>query len=190
MARCIYGSAKSKPMILRSGVPQGSVLSPAIFNFFLSDCPTIADILSSYADDFSALESDADLEALSRKLQDALTPITEWAARKGLTIAPTKSQVTLFTPHNKQFGDRPAVSNNGVDVPLCLCPKILGVTFDTMFCFHKHILNIIAKAMQRLNLMKAVSGSSWGHNKETLLLTFKALVESVFSFAVAIWFPN
>jgi hypothetical protein len=173
-------------MILRSGVPKGSVRSPAIFNFFVSDCPTIADILSSYADNFLALESDA----LSRKLQDDLTPITEWAARKGLTIAPTKSQVTLFTPHNKQFGDHPAVSINGVDVPLCRSPKILGVTFDTTYCFHKHILDLVAKATQRLNLMKAVSGSSWGHDKETLLLTFKALVEYVFSFATAIWFPN
>jgi hypothetical protein len=74
-ARCPYGSATSKPMILRSGVPQGSVLFPALFNFFLSDCPTMSDILSSYADDFTALESDADLEALSLKLQEAITPL-------------------------------------------------------------------------------------------------------------------
>lgn len=59
-----------------------------------------------------------------------------------------------------------------------------------MYCFHKHILDIAAKASQRLNLMKALSGTSWGHNQETLLLTFKALVESVFSFATAVWFPN
>jgi hypothetical protein len=38
--------------------------------------------------------------------------------------------------------------------------------------------------------MKAVSGSDWGHDKETLFLTYKALVESLFSFCVGIWFPN
>jgi hypothetical protein len=81
-------------MILHSGVPQGSVLSPALFNFFVSDCPALADILTSYADDFSVLESDADLEALDRKLQEALAPITDWASRKKLTIAPAMSQVT------------------------------------------------------------------------------------------------
>jgi hypothetical protein len=67
-ACCIYGSAKSKSMILRSGVPQGSVLSLSLFNFFVSDCPTLADILTSYADDFTALESDPDLATLGRKL--------------------------------------------------------------------------------------------------------------------------
>jgi hypothetical protein len=38
--------------------------------------------------------------------------------------------------------------------------------------------------------MKAVSGSSWGHDKDTLLLTYKALVASVFNFGAAIDYPN
>jgi hypothetical protein len=75
-------------------------------------------------------------------------------------------------------------------VPLCKFPKILGVTWHVMFCFHKHVADIVAKSWQRLNLMKAVCGSSWGHDKETLLLTFRAFFESVFSFASPIWFPS
>jgi hypothetical protein len=65
-AHCLYNTATSKPRILRSGVPQGFVLSPAIFNFFVSDCPYLAEILTSYADDFTLL---ADIEALNWKLQ-------------------------------------------------------------------------------------------------------------------------
>jgi hypothetical protein len=37
--------------------------------------------------------------------------------------------------------------------------------------------------------MKAVCSSTWGHKKETLLITYKALVESVFNYAAAIWYP-
>jgi hypothetical protein len=149
----------------------------------------MSDILSSYADDFSALESDSDLAALSQKLQDALAPIVEWAARKKLMIATERWQVTLFTPFNKEYNHHPDVSIGGVDVPLKY-PKILGVTFDVMLCFHKHVANIVAKAWQRLNLLKAVCGSFWGHDKETLLMTFKAFVESVFDLASPVWFPN
>jgi hypothetical protein len=182
-ATCVYSSAMSSPLI----VPQGSVLSPALFNFFVSDCPAIADILESYADDFTVLESDSDLAALNRKLQDSLTPIVEWALRKKLTIAPSKSQVTLFTPWSKQYKTRPDVSIDNVDVPLNQFPKILGVTFDPQFTFQNHIINIAAKCSQHLNLLKAVCGTSWGHDKQTLLITYKALVESVMSYAAAVW---
>jgi hypothetical protein len=70
-ASCVYGSKKSASMILYTGVPQGLVLSP------VSDCPNLVDVLTSYADDFTVLESDADLDALSEKLQNSLTPIVE-----------------------------------------------------------------------------------------------------------------
>jgi hypothetical protein len=115
-ATCVYGSAVSSPLILRSGVSQGFVLSPALFNFFVSDCSSVADILESYADNFPVLESDSDLAAMNRKLQDSLTPIVEWAVRKKLTIAPSKFQVTLFTPWNKQYKTQPDVSINNIDV--------------------------------------------------------------------------
>jgi hypothetical protein len=30
----------------------------------------------------------------------------------------------------------------------------------------------------------------WGHDSKTLLITYKALVETVMSYAAAIWYPN
>jgi hypothetical protein len=166
------------------------VLLRQIFNFFVSDCPAIADILESYADDFTVLESDSDLAALNHKLQDSLTPILEWALRKKLMIAPSKSQVTLFTPWSKQYKTHPDVSIDSVDVPLNQFPTILGVTFDPQYTFRNHILNISAKCSQRLNLLKAVCGTSWGHDRQMLFITYKALVESVMSYAAAVWYPN
>jgi hypothetical protein len=106
-ALCMYGSKTSSQFILRSGVPHGSVLSPAIFNFYVSDCLTTGDILESYAYDFSLLESDADLAALAEKLQISVDEVVVWAAHKKLTIAPLKSQLTLFTPWTKQVNTCP-----------------------------------------------------------------------------------
>jgi hypothetical protein len=146
-ARCLYGSSLSIQMIIRSGVPQGSVLSPALFNFFVSDCPGNADDLAAYADDITAVKSDPNLSVLGDKLQEAVIPIAEWADRKKLYIAPSKSQVTLFTPWNQQFDSSPEVSINDVDIPLCRTPKILGVTFDTMFTFSHHVAAIASKAL-------------------------------------------
>jgi hypothetical protein len=180
-AWCVYDPATSSQFILRS---------LAIFYFYVSDCLTNGDILESYVDDFSLLESDSNLAALDLKLQKIVDEVLAWAARKKLTIASLKSQLTLFTPWMKQVNTCPNVSMDGIPLILNKTPKILGVTFDSLFCFARHIAAIAAKVHQRLNLLKAVSGSSWGHDKEMLLFTFRALVESVYNFAAAVWFPN
>jgi hypothetical protein len=67
-ARCIWNYATSPLQTIYVGVPQWSVLSPVLFNFFMSDCPTTADIHEAYTDDITELESDPDLTTLSRRL--------------------------------------------------------------------------------------------------------------------------
>jgi hypothetical protein len=84
----------------------------------------------------------------------------------------------------------PNISNDGIPVPLNDNIKYLGVNFDPLFNSSKQASCLETIGSQRKNLLKAVSGSDWGHDKETLFLTYKALVESVFSFCVGIWFPN
>ena len=46
------------------------------------------------------------------------------------------------------------------------------------------------KAKQRLSLLKALTGTTWGKQKETLIPTYKALIDSLFSYAAPIWYPN
>jgi hypothetical protein len=163
-------------MILQSGVPQGSVLSPALFNFFVSVCPALADELQSYVDDFYVTASDSCLETLGRKLQALIYPIIKWASSKKLLIAPAKSQVTLFTPWNREFNSRHEIQIDGIDIPLWFTPRWLGSYLDSMFCMNCQSNHNHSKSSQLVNLVKAVSGTTWGHDKETLLLTYKALV--------------
>jgi hypothetical protein len=38
--------------------------------------------------------------------------------------------------------------------------------------------------------MKALSGTFWGKQKETLLATYKAIVRTTFTHGALVWFPN
>ena len=102
------------------------------------------------------------------------TSAAEWANSKGLRISLNKSSVTLFTPWTKQSNHRPDVSLGNHPLLLEKFPKILGVTFDTHFNFSTHVKNIITRAAPRINLLKAVAGSTWGHDRDTVLLIFKS----------------
>ena len=77
-AACLYLSSTSPRKITRSGVPQGSVISPCLFNFFVSDCPTTPLIMTSYADDVTIAEQAPDTsltgEVVAARLTDSLTP--------------------------------------------------------------------------------------------------------------------
>jgi hypothetical protein len=67
---------------------------------------------------------------------------------------------------------------------------MLGNHLDTMFTSNNQASQNQAKGNKRYNMMKAVSGSDWGNDKETLLMTFNCIVGSVFDFGAPVYFPN
>ena len=79
---------------------------------------------------------------------------------------------------------------NNLTLDLVKTPKILGVTFDTAYTFTPHCKNSATKAKGRVNIMKALSGTSWGQSKETLLITFQAIVRPVLEYAAPVWAPT
>ena len=46
-----------------------------------------------------------------------------------------------------------------------------------------------AKVRARNNILKALAGTSWGQQKETIILTYQALGRSVINYAAPIWAP-
>ena len=75
-------------------------------------------------------------------------------------------------------------------MPLERNPKILGVTFDPHLYFHKHVENLCSRASSRINILRALAGTTWGQHPETIVITFKSLIRSLFSYATPVWFPN
>jgi hypothetical protein len=72
---------------VKSGFPQGSDLSPDLWNSFVSDHPDEAEVQSSYADDIHLVESDADLDTLSEKLDCSVKATSVWSKRKNFVTS-------------------------------------------------------------------------------------------------------
>ena len=60
---------------------------------------------------------------------------------------------------------------------------VLGVTLDTQLTITQHCNNIAVKVQQRNNVLKALVGSTWGYDKETLLTTYQVIGRSMRSTA-------
>ena len=107
-----------------------------------------------------------------------------------LLISAPKSTVTPFTPDKHQFQTHPDITLKDTHLPLERSPKILGLIMDPSLSFHKHCNYVSDRIDKRNNMMKALAGSSWGQEKETLLLTYNALGKSIASYAEPVWSTN
>jgi hypothetical protein len=117
-ASCSFTGAMSRQCKVKSGFPQGSVLSPDLWNFFVSDCPTPAEVQEGYADDLTRLDCDVNIDLVGEKLCKNVNEVVVWSERKNLVIAPSKSEVILFTPDSHQSSIHPQVFIGGQLIPL------------------------------------------------------------------------
>ena len=56
--------------------------------------------------------------------------------------------------------------------------RFLGLHFDRRLNWSVHIEHILTRCQKSLNLLKIVSGTSWGADRQSLLMVYKALIRS------------
>ena len=127
---------------------------------------------------------------MTKLINNYSTALTDYLEERELLVSPEKSTVTLFTPASAEMKIHPQVFVQGKLVKLEQRPVLLGVTFDTMYTFSPHIKNTVAKAKAKTNILKALAGSTWGQQKETLTLTYKTIVRSTLEYGNPIWSPS
>ena len=64
------------------------------------------------------------------------------------------------------------------------------MTQDTHLTFTQHCNNIAVIVQQRNNVFKALSGSTWGCDKDTLLTTYQAIGRSILIYSSPVWTPS
>ena len=186
-----FRGQKSRPRKSKQGVPQGGVLSPLLFNFYVSGIPPppTGVTLVSYADDCTILSRDRSIEVLERRMNDYLPLLKQYFSDRNLQLSEPKSTATLFTTWTREVSRELDVRIDGQKIPTVKHPKVLGVTFDNLFMFAKHTEGVAARVKGRNRILKALSGSTWGKDKETILATYKAIGRPLMDYAAPAWSP-
>ena len=94
-----FRGRRSKFRKMRQGVPQGGVLSPVLFNLYMSKMPSPPGKIKlvSYADDSNVLNSGRKLDPICQELNVYLATLDDWFRERNLFISPAKSTATVFT---------------------------------------------------------------------------------------------
>ena len=123
-------------------------------------------------------------------LNSYLEEITAYLKDNSLLISAPKSSVTLFTPDTHQAKNPPENTHRGVTATSGTLPKDLRVHMDTSLSFNTHSSHVAERVSGRNNILKALAGASWGQQKETLLMAYKAVGRSIINYAAPVWSTN
>lgn len=176
---------KSDPVSVDSGVPQGSVLGPSLFLYYINDISQqIHSNIRLFADDticYIVINSLGDAQLL----QDDLTKLGDWATKWRMKFHPDKCNV--LTVSTKRAPLEHAYQLNGHILAHVKSAKYLGVTIANNLQWNNHIANICTKANQTLGFLRRNINLESVKIKERAYLT---LVRPLLEYASVIWDPH
>jgi len=170
------------------GVPQGSVIGPALWNAFYDGLLNIPmpekTQLVAYADDVAVVSIAHTGALLEQCVNPALELVSRWMTANGLEVAPQKSEAILIT--KKWRYDPPVISINGHNIPVRKSLRYLGIEIDQRLSFNSHVEKIAKGAAETARaigrLMPNLKGPS--NSKRILLST---VVQSKLLYASNVW---
>ena len=131
--------------------------------------------------------SGVEISELEHKVNIYLMEMSRFLWKNSLLISAPKSSVTLFTPDQVHANTRPKIKIADSKPQLVRMPKLLGMYLDTFFSFNKHCVQVANRVSKSNNALKALTGTNWGQQKETLLMTYKALGRLIANYNAPVW---
>ena len=177
----------SEEVKLNAGTPQGSVLSPLLFIYYVNDIPDLGPTgcnLSQFADDMGIWTHAKSAKALRLRLSKALKLMEGWCAKWRIKLNAVKTQFLVFSRTVKpvkidlELFDEPIKQTQSA--------KLLGITLDHKLSFNEHIKGLTNRAYSRLNLLKLLKGTTWGAKPYTILRAYKGFIRPILEYGAII----
>ena len=183
-----YINHTSSQRQFKTGVLQGGVLSPTLFNIYTADItPPRAPVqVMAYADGITIMSIHTSTSAAKKYIQPYLHKFFARTKQSNLTLNPDKTTCTLFTSDPVEYKSNLDLKINNTALCMATHPKVLGLTLDPKLTYSTHIS---VQAHTSLQMINALTATWWGIQKETLMATYKTVMRPTLEYASSIWSP-
>ena len=168
---------------VKSGVPQGSVLGPLLFNLFINDFIYAVENsqVCNFADDNTIYSCEDSIDNILRSLKGDIDNALKWFKDNRMVANPDKFQVIFM---GLEKGQKVSLEINGQPIKTTEEVKLLGITIDSKLQFHNHVEGICKKASQKVKAFSRIAGFL---QKDKANILYKTFIKSAFNYCPLIW---
>jgi len=179
----------SGPFLSFKGTPQGSTLSPILFNIYLRNIvkhlhPKTKILL--YADDIVIYSTNKNIHKAHEYVQLSIDYITEYLGLLGLDLSPNKSNWMVFT-RARVLPTLVPLNILGNPVPRVNAVKFLGISLDVGLSGKTHFRHLIKKGSILLDILTSLAGTWWGSHPHLLLNLYRSIFRSSIEYGCQIF---
>ncbi|GFT43336.1 RNA-directed DNA polymerase from mobile element jockey [Trichonephila clavipes] len=177
----------SSPRPVKSGIPQGSLLGPRLFNLYINDIPKADNVhLAMYADDTAIISQHTYNFKIIERLQNYITRLQLWLVAWKIKVNASKSASLLFTKQ-RCIGNLPNIYIFDQPVPWVTEFKYLGFILDAKLNFSPHIRAALQKAAGMRQTLNCLISRKCKLPIRHKVLLYKLFLRPILLYASPIW---
>lgn len=146
--------------------------------------PSVA--TSLYADEVAIYYSSGSIVTIERRLQGAISLLSGWARNSGLTFFTNKTTCLHFTRLSSLYPD-PCVPPRNRVLPFVATLMFLGLVLDRKLSWEPYIRYLRVECELSLNILKNLSGRSWGGDGTVMLRLCLSHMRSKIDWQRRVW---
>ena len=168
-----------------AGSPQGSIILPTLFLLLVHDIPLLMQknlFISLFADDVAIWCVDDTIDLIINILQPYIDIVATYFTSNKLIISQDKTIGVIFSKLFPNYYTPPRLLVKSQLIEIKDKVRFLGFLFDKKLSFKGHATHLAGKCNTYINIMKFLTGTTFGCNFKTLRTIYKALILSTLNY--------